>query len=138
MKTLTLIIIVLSCCIPPSQAQIQMSSIDLKVPELRVSKSDPHLVIIIDSIEFELVGLSQVDSVKNTTTYVYNNVDVNWIKAISSNTKSGKKSIKELRLNEDLSIKEDDVKIISLHKHNIKDFLEGKTVETPLTLKKYN
>ena len=115
-----------------------MSSLDLKVPELKVSQSGPHLVIIIDSIEFELVGLSSVDSLKNTTTYVYNSVDVNWIKAVSTNTKNGKKSIEDLRLNEDLSIKEDDRKIITLQKHYIDDFLEGKTVEKPLTLFTHN
>ncbi len=125
MKTLTLVIIGLSCFTLSSLAQIQMESLDLENPQVTSTnkvhffKTGPLMIVKIDSIEFKLDSISS------------NYVDPDWIQSI---TVLKDKNAKGKYGNEG----ERGVVIITLQKEHIEDFFERKIVDKPITIRTYN
>jgi hypothetical protein len=81
MKKLTLLFITFSFFAGFAWAQIQMESLDFDTPQIWASPNGPHIIVKIDTIDYELVGLSETDTIKNTTTWTFN-IDQSWIKEV--------------------------------------------------------
>ena len=111
-----------------------MESLDLDVPQLRVSQlrvspTGPQIIVKIDSAEYELVGLSNADSLSHTTTWVYN-IESSWIQSITV--------LKDREALEKHGYKgENGVAIIRLKEDHIEDFLDG-NVDKPMKIKTLN
>ncbi|HEC45009.1 MAG TPA: hypothetical protein ENI20_19555 [Bacteroides sp.] len=125
MNKLTFFTLFLSCCMINSMAQITEKSLDLEVPDIgsviRINKGDsgPLMIIIIDSLEYELDSNSLA------------RFDAEWIQSISVHKDS--KTIKTYG-------KKGEQGVIFIHpkKKHMQDFLNGIKVTNPLNLKRVN
>ena len=134
MKKFTLFIVISSCAILSSLAQITMESLDLKAPEVTskgmspFSQSGPLVIVKIGFYEYELEDLSR------------SKLDVNWIQGISvmkdkkATEKYGSKGNKGVIL---VKLKKDlDGIAIKLHEGRIVEFIEiFDGVESPYEIK---
>ena len=132
MKKFTLLFVMISSFTGITSAQIQMESLDFDTPQIWTSPNGPHLIVKIDTVDYELVGLSETDTISNATTWTYN-YDRRWIKHISM-----------LYDSETLLIKHGyagakGVTIIKLNKNNEKVFLLNQGLfDKPIIIKKFN
>ncbi len=140
MKTFTLITVILSCITINSLAQIKTESVDIiDIPQtsynskLNVSITYPLIIVMIDSIEYELDSLSFnyiiSDSLQGIT--LVNNVDENWVQSITVLEDSKAKEKYGYKGNNGVTI----IRLLDNHK---KDFIDGKKTTAPIKLKRFN
>jgi hypothetical protein len=104
----------------------------LDVPELKAQSAGPHIIVKIDSIEFELVGLPYNDVIQHKLAWFYN-IDDTWIKSVAV-TKDSEGLEKYGYQNENGMTIGLATITIRLKKEYIDDFLDGKKVDNPMKI----
>ena len=63
MKKFTLLFVMISLFTGITSAQIQMESLDFDTPQIWTSPNGPNMIVKIDTVDYELVGLSETDTI---------------------------------------------------------------------------